>query len=270
MNPAVAAASINSKRPVVSLRPGMRDITVECCVIDKLDAPLQTKTGILRHFWVADTTGSILATTPITESSFVNEGDVLILSKAVSVHFGQVQLFVTKIERKGEYSMVFTERPNLSHMEWKENEQGQPVPVSELRYGHWADRSAEPTIFRADTRNGFSNRSNDQGSLNSSSYDSKFRNGRPPFNPTRPPQSSNQRPPLQSSSDQGVVKKPWQDRPPRHTAISSFQTPPSNQPHHRPPPPSMPYDQSGQHAVPQSSQSIANSDSVSFKRKRPE
>ncbi|OAJ42356.1 hypothetical protein BDEG_25813 [Batrachochytrium dendrobatidis JEL423] len=160
----------------------MKDITVQCFVIDKADNPIQIRSGELRHCWVADNTASILATTMLPEAKYINEGDVLTLSKCrVSLHQGQVQLFIGKIVRIGEFSMAFTDRPNMSHMEWGEEETGQPVPTAELVYHHWADRPSEPVVVKTNPRLGPQNRSSEPIARNSQN-DSNHRGRRPPYN----------------------------------------------------------------------------------------
>lgn len=131
---------------IAQLTPKMRIPCLEVVVLEKDDDYVisKLKTPIYTLF-VADKTASVVMAYFGESARTIKIGDVLRLENVTTkLYWNCLQLIVlenSKVRRLGEDMMVFSEYPNMSHMEWVADESGNPENLkprlSDIPINHW-------------------------------------------------------------------------------------------------------------------------------------
>jgi len=127
---------------ISNLRPYMKNIFVQCIVLEK-ERVYPTKDGNrVTQFLVADYTGSAILSVWDELGDQIKPSDVLfILSGYTTLHQGMLSLQRGKdhgkIEKVGEFLLSYNEQPNMSKYTWEEHANGgwtaHPPPDSTLQ-----------------------------------------------------------------------------------------------------------------------------------------
>lgn len=131
---------------ISQLVPKMRISRLEVIVLEKDEEYVISKLKTpIYSLYVADKTASVVMAYFGDSARNINIGDVLRLENVTTkLYWNYLQLIVlenSKVRRLGEDMMVFSEFPNMSHMEWVPDESGnseslKPRP-SEVPIKHW-------------------------------------------------------------------------------------------------------------------------------------
>jgi len=131
---------------ISQLVPKMRISRLEVIVLEKDEDYVISKLKTpIYSLYVADQTASVVMAYFGDSARNINIGDVLRLENVTTkLYWNYLQLIVlenSKVRRLGEDMMVFSEFPNMSHMEWVPDESGNPENLkprpSEVPIKHW-------------------------------------------------------------------------------------------------------------------------------------
>lgn len=111
-------AAVDKVTSVKDLRPGMKNVTCVFIVIDRGSTHTIKDGSVVRKCRVADKTGSITFSLWNEQAEAVEAGDILRLVKGyASLWKGTLVLYSGKyghLEKIGEFTMVFSEQPDMS------------------------------------------------------------------------------------------------------------------------------------------------------------
>jgi len=112
-----------SSLKIGQLRPGMKNVCVNQMILLEKGPVMQTKDGhSISHCLVADDTACLKLSLWDSHISELSGGDILKLTNGYCTLYKSVMtLYVGKtgkLQRTGEFTMLFTETPNLSSMQY--------------------------------------------------------------------------------------------------------------------------------------------------------
>ncbi|KAG0265901.1 SOSS complex subunit B1 [Mortierella polycephala] len=142
--PTIAANGLHLTH-IADLRPAMRGFNLECILLDQAGEPrkVHSDNTVVTTFRVADKTGSVHLSIWGDDAQLLRSGDILRIQGGEARLFkNQLQMSITKagkFRKIGEDTMVFTELPNWSEVNW-EQEMNKPGMM-----GHRATQMAMNT-----------------------------------------------------------------------------------------------------------------------------
>jgi hypothetical protein len=110
---------------ISALKPNMKNLTIQAIVLQTMEngEPRHTRDGHdIYSFLIADPCGSIELLLWDELGRYLTSGSIVVLTSAYTMVFrDSMKLYISKVgrvKRIGEFTMVFSETPNMSVIKW--------------------------------------------------------------------------------------------------------------------------------------------------------
>jgi hypothetical protein len=107
---------------VADIRPYMKGVNVHFIVLEKVSVTKTKEDHTVNQYLVADPSGAIILSVWDEPGELLQPGDIIQLRQGYSSLFKNALVLYTGrqgiLERVGEFTMLFSEVPNMSQFEW--------------------------------------------------------------------------------------------------------------------------------------------------------